>query len=188
MDNLIWKLWLGLNSRKNPDDGFTLIELLVAIAIMGILTALALPSLLSRAKNAKEVEAQQYINYLNKHQVINYLETTNFTDSFGELSLDAANPQDSIEESWAREGFTLKETDNYLYAIKGSFDDSDRPVAVQIARSRIATLKSYVGVVYFKDNKLQTLICRDYGSSFFGFFVPDPNMDAVLSLPPQKCR
>ena len=98
MDRLIWKTWVGLNKGKHSDNGFALMELLAAIAIMGTLVAIALPSLLSRAKDAKEVEAQQYINYLNKNQVINYLEKTNFTDSFGELFLDSGEPQDETEE------------------------------------------------------------------------------------------
>lgn len=188
MDKLIWKLWVDFNKGKNCDDGFTLIELLVVIVIISILSAIVLPSLLNRANNAKEVEAKQYINYLNKNQVTNYLEKTNFTDSFGELSLDSGEPQDEIEESLANQGFALKETANYLYAIKGSFVYNDRPVTIQIARSRVDALKSYAGVVYFKDDKLQTIICRDYDVSLLGFFLPSPNMDAVLSLPLDKCQ
>jgi len=188
MDQFIWKVWVDLNKGKHRDDGFTLIELLVSVVIMGVLVAIALPSFLKQANNAKEVEARQYINYLNKHQTINYLETTNFTDSFGELSLDLGEPQDGTEEYLASEGFVLKETANYLYGIKSSFVYNDRPVTIQIARSRIDSLKSYAGVVYFQDNKLKTLVCRDYDSSLLGFFVPSPNMDAVLSLPSHKCQ
>ena len=188
MENLIWKLWVDLKNRKNLDNGFTLIELLVVMVILGILSAIALPSLLNRANNAKEVEAQQYINYLNKNQVINYLEKTNFTDSFGELSLQPGEPKDEIEEYLANQGFALQETANYLYGIKASFVYNARPVTIQIARSRIDALKSYVGVVYFNGDKLKTLICRDYDASLLGFFVPSPNMDAVLSLPLEKCR
>ena len=43
---------------KRKDEGFTLIELLVVIIIIGILSAIALPSFLNQASKARQSEAR----------------------------------------------------------------------------------------------------------------------------------
>ena len=74
-------------AKKKGDEGFTLIELLVVIIIIGILSAIALPSFLNQANKAKQSEAKTYTGSMNRAQQAYYLENTAFTSSIGALGL-----------------------------------------------------------------------------------------------------
>lgn len=75
-------------SQKKRDGGFTLIELLVVIIIIGILSAIALPSFLNQANKARESEARTYVGSINRAQQAFYMENTNtFSDEIKGLGL-----------------------------------------------------------------------------------------------------
>lgn len=116
---------------KKKEGGFTLIELLVVIIIIGILSAIALPSFLNQAAKGKQSEAKQYVGTLNRAQQSFFAENGKFADDLNGLS----NPITS-------------QTTNYTYQITNTAASGTKGANVTNAGSaRTDGLKSYAGMV-----------------------------------------
>jgi type IV pilus assembly protein PilA len=72
---------------RKAGEGFTLIELLVVIIIVGILSAIALPSFLNQANKARQSEAVTYVGSINRGQQAYYLEKDLFAGSIEALGI-----------------------------------------------------------------------------------------------------
>ncbi len=118
-----------LNNKKKGDEGFTLIELLVVVIIIGVLAAIALPSLLGQVNKAKQSEAKQYVGTLNRAQQAFYLEYQNFATSVIGLQV-------GIKQS----------TSNYTYLVNAP---SPGAWAQQVGQPQATakSLKGYFGLV-----------------------------------------
>jgi len=135
-------------SQKKKEGGFTLIELLVVIIIIGILSAIALPSFLNQANKAKQSEAKQYLASINKGQQAFYVENTAFSTAIDKLGLGIKT-----------------ETENYTYEIGGTTDADVAGEGVFAHTSGAAGgLKGYASVVVLEeaDGALTTttLLCE----------------------------
>ncbi len=135
---------------KKKDQGFTLIELLVVIIIIGILSAIALPSFLNQANKAKQSESKQYVGSLNRAEQAYYLEKAAFTSDLAAM----ANPVPAS-------------TTNYLYTLSNPSTGASASVATYgTAQTNTSSLKSYAGGVFIQpvaassDSSTTAVLCE----------------------------
>lgn len=77
-NNLLKYKWINYLNQKKCREGFTLIELLVVIIILGIFTAVALPTLVGQFGKARETESKNAIGATNRAQQAFHFENQRF--------------------------------------------------------------------------------------------------------------
>ena len=131
------KLLQHFAAKKKGNGGFTLIELLVVIIIIGILSAIALPSFLNQANKAKQSEAKTYVGSANRAQQAYYLENGAFVNAvadFGDLGL-------GIETTTANYNYDLVAQQDGVLTQAQPWDPTAAALNPQ------ASIKAYIGGV-----------------------------------------
>lgn len=86
-----------ITMMKSSQRGFTLVELMIAVAIMGILAAVAYPSYVSQVRKAKRSDAFVALNEMAQRQeryfLLNRSYAKGLTTAAGELGYGTTSPQ-----------------------------------------------------------------------------------------------
>lgn len=156
------KLLLCLLKRSNRASGFTLLELLVVIFILGLLSAIAMPSVLGQVNRAREAEAQTYVAAINRGQQAYFLERSEFAQ-LTQLELG------------------LSSTKNYTYASAPAGTGFEAKTTAQPIGT---TMRGYAGRVWLhvmNDGNVtsRSIVCYGYHGK-----VPDITGDTCPSPGP----
>ncbi|MDB9486566.1 type IV pilin-like G/H family protein [Dolichospermum circinale CS-537/01] len=130
-----------LLGKKKEDEGFTLIELLVVIIIIGILSAIALPSFLSQAAKAKQTEAKTFVGAVNRGQQAYRMENQSFANNTSDLQINV--PGTALNDNTGNFYY------NYSIANAGASATTFNAVPVNAESS---TLRAYAGGVVVLSN------------------------------------
>ena len=88
-------------AQSKSNNGFTLLELLITVVISGILSTIAISSILNQVPKAKETEAQQNLSQFNKSQTLYFIENGSFTNNFDSLGLGSISNSNSESKFYA---------------------------------------------------------------------------------------
>ncbi|KAI9134514.1 type IV pilin-like G/H family protein [Acaryochloris sp. CCMEE 5410] len=110
--------------RQYPENGLTLLELLVSVVIVGILSAVAVPSMFQQSLKARQAAAKSYIGSVNRAQQTYRLEFPVFANSMANLEIDLPLASDQYTFQFGITNSTLGEfqaipNNNDLDAITG---------------------------------------------------------------------
>ncbi len=136
-----------LLGKKKENEGFTLIELLVVIIIIGILSAIALPSFINQAAKAKQTEAKTTISSVNKAQQTQRIEKGEFATAITSLQI----------------GLTATRTANYDYTLTATATGSTATISASALDP--TSLKGYSGAVIISapTGDAPSIICQTTG-------------------------
>jgi len=101
------------------EEGFTLIELAIALAILGILVAIAVPTYLNVRKTAYDSEAKQNLGAIRSVAWSHFLEHDEWAADITELGFDG-DEDGYATDNWK---YSVVDSDPYTLCAQGTTDD-----------------------------------------------------------------
>ncbi len=84
--------WIGTRRRGQDQRGITLLELLVALAIVGILSAVAIPAYQNYVKHARTVEGNTAVRDVGSLENAYYVDTGAYPDNLASIGYSPVPP------------------------------------------------------------------------------------------------
>ena len=128
---------MNIQQNRQNTAGFSLIELLVVIVVIGILSAIALPSFLNQAAKAKQTSAKLTVGSVNRAQQAYRVEKPTFAGTWTDLEI----------------GIPERDQD-YTYTL-GTSSETTTTIA---AESEAPELRDYSGGVVVMQDSGQTSV------------------------------
>ncbi|HEY9880399.1 MAG TPA: type IV pilin-like G/H family protein [Leptolyngbyaceae cyanobacterium] len=142
----------------------------LSLIVLGILAAIALPSFLNQASNAKQSEARTYVGSMLRGQQAYFIEKGAFTTSIDQLGLGISS-----------------DTENYTYEIVPGEDSSSVFV---YATPKDSSLRGFAGAVYAvsdASNEVMTYTGLCQGDDLGKLPSIPPALDTDMAEPEVVC-
>lgn len=141
---LLEKRELSLEKKKGNKTGIRIVGYSVVIIIIGILSAIALPNLLSCVGKARDTEGKNAVGILSRTQVSYHVEKGKFSSSFNDLRITLPDSK--------YYNFSVETTPTVAYALSIPKNPQQVPV------------RSYSSAIFFDEEEAtyQKIICQSY--------------------------
>jgi len=152
------KLALRLIQRpkKRRGNAFTLVELMVVVAIVGILSAVALPNFLSQTDKAKATEAKSNLASTLKQAHAKFLEDGKAPDK-AKLTTDYGTPADKKTKfNYAEASFDAKTN---IWEVEATGNDNDSGLKGKKLRGCINFETGKIDIGSKLDTTAETVTC-----------------------------
>jgi len=133
---------------KKRQKGFSLIELLIVVAIIGIIAAIAIPSLLRSQQAARETAAVTEVQNIGKAQL--QYSVTKGKGKFGDLAaLGAQSYVDSTMAAGIKGGYQFMTTPVESEGLPPMYDTTAKPTATgQFGMGNVSFYSNENNVIY----------------------------------------
>ncbi len=137
--------------RRNRRGGFTLVELMIVVAIIGVLSSIAIPSMQDSARRVKRSEAFLNLKGIYTAQKIYYTEEGRYGSTFDEIGFEiaGATPLDDTTIQSQFYTYTLQSLDvdgvssaNYSAVAAGDLDPSDAMLDIIMIESGVVVISN----------------------------------------------
>lgn len=133
-----------MSTQRRSARGFTLIELMIAVAVVGILAAIAYPSYTDYVRKARRATAESALMDLASKQQTFLLARRTYTDSLTDLGFAAPQELDGhytiTVPAWTSSTFTVQAAPSAALVAKG-----EQTLSVDNTGNKLPSAKGYWG-------------------------------------------